>query len=230
MDLEMYAKRAQEIMNDVLSIFKVDQGKIVIDGVYDIKGYLNSKRIMWVLKESYADGRDDCGYRLFEDTEWNDLVLNHDKIIKHMNGNRTLKRIAQISFALKQGLCVKQARAHELTPEEYVKTLRSVGYVNTGKVIGTSSSTPMSRLRKLYKQGGDIVLSQMALYKPQIVIFAGTFNVYNEKNRFSPQGENMYKLCDCRWGNPLIVSAYHPAARVNQDKYFESILRARNFC
>ena len=230
MDLEIYAKGALEIMNDATSIFNVDRGKIVTDGVYDIKGYLNSKRIMWVLKESYGT---ENGYRLFADEYWDKPEENRDKILMHMKQNLTLRRLTQISYALENELEVSEARLKVLQPYEYVNTLRTIGYVNTGKKIsGSSSTTSYSRLRQLYKEGGELVLKQLALYKPHIIVFAGTFNVYNENNRFAPkgEGENIYELRGCKWGKPLIVSAYHPAARVNQDKYFESILSVRNFC
>lgn len=222
-------KEIVKVENEIKRIFG-PPNKIVYDGVYDIRGYLNSKRIMWVLKESYGS---ENGYRLFEDEYWDKPEENRDKILMHMKQNLTLRRLAQISYALENELEASVVRQKVLEPCEYVNILRTIGYVNTGKKIsGSSSTTSHSRLRQLYKEGGELVLNQLELYKPQIIVFAGTFNVYNEKNRFRPkgEGENIYELCGCRWGNPLIVSAYHPAARVNQDKYFESILRVRKFC
>ena len=192
MDLEIYVNRAREIMNDAPSIFKVDQEKIVIDGVYDIRGYLNSKRIMWVLKESYGS---ENGYKLFDDEYWNKPSENRDKILMHMKKNLTLRRLAQISYALENNLEASEARQKVLEPYEYVNTLRTIGYVNTGKRIsGSSSTTSYSRLRQLYREGGELVLKQLELYKPRIIVFAGTFNVYNEKIGLGPK-EKTFMSC-----------------------------------
>lgn len=107
--------------------------------------------------------------------------------------------------------------------------LKQIAYINLSK-MPANTTTSMSALREKFKIWRPIVLKQIAVYNPDILIFGNTFQ-YLKKDLFNGR-EIPHKDYDGFWAysfeEKLYVWAYHPGARIKQEKYVNTIVQIVN--
>lgn len=206
----------------------------VYDGVVDWEGYLAAPvKVCWILKEPYDDtdangNPGGGGWTMFKDT------APGKTLAQSVNANRALRNVAYASWGLIAG-----ARRYADIPRisnapEVADSLRSVCYLNTGK-MPAATSTPHEHLRQIHREWRDIVLEQIRLADPDVLIFC-TLNLWLEDFDvdiiFPPasvvRGTGSSKaVTDIHvWRGKRILWANHPASRVPRANWVDSILEA----
>ena len=148
----------------------------VYDGVADWGAYLAAPRkICWVLKEPVET--DDTGnsagggWTMFRD-------FGEGRTLASVaNANTTLRNLARASWALLLGVSRLADVPRISDRPEVADALLRVCYLNTGK-MPAATRTSDEQLRKVHDEWREIVLDQIELANPDLLIFAGTLQVW----------------------------------------------------
>ena len=114
----------------------------IYDGVVDAEAYLAAHpKIMWILKEPYDDFDAEGmpaggGWTMFKD------FGEGDTLAKAVNRNAALRNVTYASYAIQNGIA-SYAELPWITdkPEVYEKAIRSIAYVNIGKMPGDTTTS-----------------------------------------------------------------------------------------
>ncbi len=199
----------------------------IYDGVTDIEGYLASNpKIMWILKEPYDDFTQSGKYR---GGDW--YFTEHFKKKDVWKDETMWKVMIQINYAIRNGLKWKELDYIENNPN-MADELRKIAYINVGKMpAGTTS--PNNHIQECYKIWKDILFEQIKLYKPNVIIFGYTFELFAEdlgiidKPVLTVSGQwfsNLYQK-----DNMILIDAFHPSRKGGEDgshDYVTSIINA----
>lgn len=204
----------------------------ITDGLYSAECYLNSSpRILWILQEPYDDSDDNGqpyggGWSLPVDT------YNKDDTWK----NATMQYIIYSMFAFYNHYKYEELDWLRDNPTMQ-EVLKRIAYINVGK-MPAYPTTPTNRVADCYAIWKNILLEQISLYKPNFIIFGGTFDVF-KKDLFGEESPsvlrkyikddinyiNVYKMNDV-----IMLSAYHPKARkpkgIRKHNYINCIIEA----
>lgn len=219
--------KAQETLHDEITSvakkngFNLNKLAPIYDGVSDIEAYLKSSpKIMWILKEPY-DGFDekgnplDGGYVLMED-----LKDKRDTPLKSMPS--TIQRVIYATYGIFTEYEYDDMW-HYSKPEMY-KYLFQIAYVNLSKMPAYPTSGDMTSKYYMWR---EIVLKQVELFKPDVIIFGGTFQYIkddleiDETNRIHT--EDNWKLNIYKHNNKLYIDTYHPGVRRSPRTYVNMI-------
>lgn len=207
----------------------------IYDGVCDFDQFSKNKyRIMWILKEAYDDVKDGKAFG----GGWFITDGNDSGDFDYVSG--TWKRIAQVSYGIQN----KEKKFEKLPKvnsrirgdSEYGKLLKSIVYINTNKMPGLTTSSNYT-IQKNFYFWKSILKEQAQLYKPDVVIFGGTYDFYQYNfsevfgvNPASPGDMQKYKNAACKGAfvdsnNCLYIDAYHPGYFILSDEeYFNGIM------
>lgn len=206
----------------------------IYDGVVDVEVYLaTKKKIMWILKEPYddfdAEGMPEGGgWTMFKD------FGDGDTLAKAVNRNAALRNVTYASYAIQNGID-SYAELPWITdkPEAYEKAVRSIAYVNIGKMPG-KTTTSDAHLSKLYRDWKDILFKQTDLYAPDVIIVCGTATLgclnqdlgldLSKPSRTVRHGGAVVDIHE--WRGKRIVWAPHPAARIPPEEWVDAVVEA----
>ena len=178
------------------------------DGVADIEAYLHSSpKIMWVLKEPYDDFKKDGSpyggdYTLLED------LIKHRDLPLQQTLPPTDRRVIYATYGIYTGYQYDEMK-HYKDPDVY-KYLFQIAYINLSKMpAGKRSGNMMSK----YLVWRDVVLKQIRLFKPDVIIFGGTFQYLKDDLEIADSSlihsEAGWKLNIFRQDNTLFIDTYH---------------------
>ena len=206
----------------------------IYDGVVDAEAYLAAQpKIMWILKEPYDDFDAEGmpaggGWTMFKD------FGEGDTLAKAVNRNAALRNVTYASYAIQNGIA-SYAKLPWITdkPQEYEKAIRSIAYVNIGKMPG-NTTTSDAHLAKLYQDWKDILFKQIDLYNPDVIIVCGTATLQVLSNDMDLDLSMPTRKIDCgnsdvhvhEWRGKRLLWAPHPAARITPGDWVESVVAA----
>ena len=213
-----------------------DSAKIapIYDGVVDAEAYLASKpKVMWILKEPYEDFDAEGmpvggGWTMFKD------FGEGDTLAKAVNRNAALRNVTYASYAILNSIG-SYAELPWITdkPEVYEKAIRSIAYVNIGKMPG-DTTTSDAHLAKLYQDWKDILFEQIDLYDPDVIIVCGTDTLQcmnrdlrldlSKPKRTVKKGKAVVDIHD--WRGKRLLWAPHPAARIAPGEWVDAVVAA----
>ncbi len=214
----------ENCQNKILENAKVygltsDGSEPIYDGICDINNYINSPlKIMWILKEAYSVDKDGNntggGWDIYQD--WDNI-----DVIKR---NQTWRVMAKILYGINTG-----SQYDEMPPinEDMLNSLKASVYINVNKMPG--GTTTKKSLKKEYQIWEDILFEQIDGYKPDVIIFGNTYNIFrssrlDNSERVDNSGENIapiYKTSD----GILLVDTFHPKqTQYKQEQYINSII------
>ena len=206
----------------------------IYDGVVDAEAYLAAKpKVLWILKEPYDDFDAEGmpaggGWTMFKD------FGEGDTLAKAVNRNAALRNVAYASYAIQNGIGT-YAELPWITdkPQEYEKAVRSIAYVNIGKMPG-DTTTSDAHLSKLYQDWKDILFAQIDLYDPDVIIVCGTktldcmnrdLNVdLSKPKRTVKHGKAVVDVYF--WHGKHLLKAPHPAARIPPGEWVDAVIAA----
>ena len=176
----MDAKTLKELQNDMsekinrrareLGLFN-DKCEPVTDGVTDIDEYLKSSpRIMWVLKEPWDD-IDENGIPCGGGWDMSELFEKDDAW-----KNRSWQPIIYVSYGI-INRCLWKDMDWIRDDTSMAEVLKKIAYINVSKMPGYTQSDS-EKIWWAYTNWRDILLEQIKMYKPQIIIFGYTFELF----------------------------------------------------
>lgn len=199
----------------------------ILDGITNTEFYADApKKILFILKEAYdvaedgsvaQGGWDHCTYL--------DCKLSYDEL-KHI---KTHKRISKLVPCILKNYLFSEFKKAKLPEDEIMKAFRSIAWVNVGKYPAPKGEkTSPGPLQKAYNFWKSILFKQIEGYKPEIIIFGGTFYLFKEDlmNNFG------LKEVIAPWVfrdnlNRLYISTGHPAQpQYTDQEYIDSIINA----
>ena len=203
----------------------------IFDGVADWAGYLAAPRkICWVLKEPYDDvdsmgNPAGGGWTMFKD-------FGPGKTLASVvNANQTLRNVAYASWGLLEGKTRDADIPWIRDRPEVADALLRVCYLNTGK-MPAATSTSDAQLRKIHNQWRDIVLDQIELARPDILIFAGTLQVWaadlglDIARPLRTAVHGAAKADVHGWRGRRVLWTDHPATHKSRENWIDSLLEA----
>ena len=221
--------RARELGYDLTKV------EPIYDGVVDWDGYLKAPlKVCWVLKEPYDDTDSSGnpaggGWTMFKD------FGAGKSLASSVNANTALRNVAYASWALLSGVSRYADIPWISDRPEVAESLLRVCYLNTGK-MPAATTTSEARLRKIQGEWRDIVLDQMALADPDLIVFAGTLQVWagefgidiTKPLRSASRGQGSTKsVCDVhQWHGKRILWSDHPAVHKPPENWVDSLLDA----
>ena len=197
----------------------------VTDGIFSAESWLNSPlKVMWILKESYddfVDGKPAGG-------GWSIPKDGFNNPLKFASSSRTMKTLTYTSYGILNNK--KWDEIHWLEDEPAVADcLKQIAYINLSK-IPADTTTSMAGLGKKFEIWKPIVIKQIAVYNPDVLIFGNTFQ-FLEKDLFKGK-EIPHKDYDgfyaYNFEGKLYIWAFHPGARMKQEKYVNTIVQIVN--
>ena len=184
-------------------------------------------KIMWVLKEAYhkvVNGKPEGGGWSFEER------LSDEKdpfpFGEGVESKNTWINILYVSYGIQQGL--KKLPKNEFGLNDDIKVdeaiLKKLAFVNASKMPGLKN-TKMSELKQKHEIWKDIVLQQIKEYKPNIIIFGGTFELYKDMLKLDSTPKNgfllnknrkvKFRVSAYKKGDTVFIDTYHPL-RISQ--------------
>jgi hypothetical protein len=182
--------------------------KVISDGVHTPEKYFsNDIRLAWMLKEAYDENGGGWQYKELFDEE--DLYEAQFK-----KGHKTTWHpIIYTSHGILHGFKQWDDMEYIRDNRELAKIVREVAFINAQKLpslVGTR--TNMDDIHTSINKYGDLLLKQIELLKPNVFIFANTFDAYKTLLDFNDveliqNGSCSYFVRD----EQLFINAYHPA-------------------
>jgi len=192
----------------------------IYDGIINELEYNQAKyKILWVLKESHDEENDGEGGWSFRE---------HFSNVKDYSGIKekrsTLYPIVYISNGILNDL--EYGDMNEIKEDsELINILRKIAYINVKKIPGKTKSNN-TELKEAYNKYKDILFLQINTYNPDIIIFAGTFDLFSndlklEDGYCEGDGNVEYIIQNKK----LYINAYHPSqTQITNEEYFQGII------
>ena len=204
----------------IKELAKQEKQEPIFDGIVNEKEYnAANKKILWILKEANSTG---------EEGSWDmrkhiDERLNTGKgILKGWSG--TFKKIVYVTNGLLNNLEWNDNLRHPSSDPNVINELKKMAYINVKKT-GGSSRTDSNMLREHYNKNKTLLFEQIKEFKPDILIFGGTFKYFKEDLDVSQM--NNYGSCKATNINGQIyIDAYHPQYTIKEETYFNDIINA----
>ena len=207
MTVEDLSRKEEIITNEIIKRGiegDINQDKILWDGVVSPEKYLdknNRYKIMWMLKEPHCDG----GFKL-----GTDLLKPKERIRVMQEYIPALRGMTYVTYGLLNDKYFEKMNVPETDPE-MSEVLTRIAWVNISKVKGKSISAK-EHIAENYNYWKEILFKQIKTYSPDILIFGGTFeyfeNDWKKLFRVSPpqRRKHFSQLID----DMIIISTYHP--------------------
>lgn len=227
----MDAKTLKELQNDMsekinrrareLGLFN-DKCEPVTDGVTDIDEYLKSSpRIMWVLKEPWDD-IDENGIPCGGGWDMSELFEKDDAW-----KNRSWQPIIYVSYGI-INRCLWKDMDWIRDDTSMAEVLKKIAYINVSKMPGYTQSDS-EKIWWAYTNWRDILLEQIKMYKPQIIIFGYTFELF-KNDLIGLDTEPIYRDDDVihvyEKDGMKLLDVYHPNQRkISRGLYIDSIIK-----
>ena len=203
----------------------------IFDGVADWAGYLAAPRkICWVLKEPYDDvdsmgNPAGGGWTMFKD-------LGAGRTLASVvNANQTLRNVAYASWGLLEGKTRDADIPWIKNRPDVANALLRVCYLNTGK-MPAATRTSDEQLRKVHDEWREVVLDQIELANPDLLIFAGTLQVWAADLGLDisrPRHTAVRGSCRAdvhEWSGRRVLWTDHPATPKPPEDWTDSLLEA----
>jgi len=197
----------------------------IYDGIVNVENYLNAPyRILWILKEGYDYGDNTGGGWKIISCIANDPNKDlYQDMVK--NNYRTFEKISYISYSIFNGFISMSEMDEIYENTEIAKSLNSIAYINISKMPATPKSNN-SNIAKYYEHWKYLLHRQMQSYRPEIIIFAGTFEFF--KNDLFIKDEEIKKTKHFEYilrGETVYFNACHPAYwSINNIEYVSDII------
>lgn len=187
------------------------------DGPFNIEKYYNSdKKILWLLKEPYDsrpenEKKSEC---------FSSIAKSH--FISHKS-KQTWLPVIYISYAIVNN--ISSEKILEFKPIGMINALDSVSIVNVSKVPA-NTTTNWRNLVNSFEKNETYLKQQIDILNPDILIFGGTFDLYDKFYDIKSQNSDKTKLyLKLHNGKEIrLLHTHHPSIRTGYKKYVVDVL------
>lgn len=154
-----------------------DERGIIYDGVGNIEEYVKSSpKVMWILKEPWDTELDNSfcvyDYNITQGTRLNTTIRNMTFSMECFQKDMTYEQLPSLSTT--------PAKFKE-TEERVKQALGQIAYINISKILA-GRATSDERLHQMWNDWHSLVMKQIKIYEPDVIIFGGTFHVFESKS------------------------------------------------
>ena len=225
--LTEFEEKVKELDRDIISHYEPfeveEERKIITDGVVDEQEYYKSGvKILWILKEAYDKDNDgECRWSLSK-------KIGMDDFLKDVGGVKTTwYPIIYATYGILHGFMSYEDMDDIEKRPEMDHILRKIAFMNVQK-FPAGTTTNNSDIQKAYKEHSEILLQQIATYKPDIIIGGNTLSYFIQDlgltDAHKDYDENYFWIKD----NQLFIHAGHPSQRgsaEDKENYVDDIVR-----
>lgn len=175
------------------------------DGLLDVNKWVNSSRIMFLLKETYGDfyeihGNGACGPEGGSNRFWRNMRMYTYIIDEMVNGRKP-----------------EFNKALEIKEEPNT----DIAYVNIKKLVGNNKKSDDNEIANFAKLDKEYLLRQIQLISPKIIVCTGTFGfckwIFDD---IKPISHNLSKTNDI-----LLLGYYHLSYVLSYEEEFDNIIK-----
>jgi len=194
---------------------------VIFDGIVNEIEYNKSDiKILWILKEANSTG---------ENESW-DMRGHINKNLKTETGIRkgwsqTFKKIIYVTNGILNNLSWCDELYHPSYKPEVIDELKKVAYINVKKTGGGAKANP-NEISDYYKFSKTLLFNQIEEFKPNIIIFGGTYKFF--KNDLNLKFNDFGSCKSALEKGTLYIDAYHPMYTIKEETYFNDILETVN--
>ncbi len=220
-----YQKQCQDLDARIKSIQRIEPMKCYVrDGIVNIEKWRNQTlRPLFIGKEAHGEGFGESSWSI---TNWIDKYPAD----VCRDSPRSWQKTAYTSHALQNAFMDYDDMPRIRDDKQVAESLRNIAFINIGK-FAADTSTPHSRLQKLYAQNRQIIHEQIGLYKPNVIIGWGTMGLLERDQDFvnlfaNERTPTIKHNAVNSWvaNGILFISAYHPSYfRISPERYVNSI-------
>lgn len=220
-----FQKQCQDLDTRIRSVQHIEPMQCYVrDGIVNIDNWRNQTiRPLFIGKEAHGEGFGESSWSI---TNWID---KHPTDVCR-DSPRSWQKTAYTSHALQNEFMNYNDMPWIRDDKKVAKSLRNIAFINIGKFTA-ETSTPYSRLVKLYAQNRHIIYEQIDLYKPNVIIGWGTMGMLEADpdfmHRFAKERTASIKhnaVNSWTANGKLFISAYHPSYfTISPERYVNSI-------
>ena len=223
-DFQKEVDELDEYIKSYYKKYETDNRELISDGLVNVLEYYKSEnKIMWILKEPYDEGDNTGG-------GWS-LTGEIDRIPEQFvlhSSKGTWQPIVYVSYALQNNKANYSDMYWISNDHNMMNALKKIAYINVQK-MPAEKTTNYTNIDNAYKKHKDILLKQIVVYAPNIIIGAGTLNLFlndlgleNEGYK-TESGSIEYWIKDSK----IYIWAYHPGQHAKTwSVYINDILSA----
>ncbi len=212
----------QEKIDQLINPDGEDISTVIRDGIVNLEAYSAAKvRILWILKEVNDNGGGDWDLRDYIN---DGLYANKETQKRNRNWKVTYSPMIYTTWGILNDFD-EWDNIPDIDndyPEEMIDILKQTAVINVKKFPGTSR-TNVSELWRFYEYHKDIVLEQIRLYKPDVVIGAGTLDIFGKDAGVDMEvyRTQRYFLHDGK----VFLGAYHPGqTQITKKEYVSDLI------
>jgi hypothetical protein len=210
METKIFRAACQNIENEINSLPCPNPHiSPISDGIVNPEKYLNSKlKILWILKESNdVENNEGGGWSL---TDTINKINNWEEQVQKGNSYRTLQRMIYTTFGLLNNFIPWQ-EIPSIYNSEVFEAYKQMGYINIKKIPGINRVSA-NQIQIAYDEYKEILLKQLATYKPDVIIGGNTLSYFYEDLGFNEMTKKTAEVTTFYSDYQRIyVDAYHPA-------------------
>ncbi|TAE18620.1 MAG: hypothetical protein EAY72_00530 [Bacteroidetes bacterium] len=195
---------------------------LMTDGVVNIEEYYKSPiKIMWILKEPYdREDNDGGGWSMSE-------ALNNGKLGNGKDSS-TWQPIIYSTYGILNNYMKYEKMPKLSETKDMNLILRQIAFINVQK-LPAKTRTSASSLKNAYQQNKEILLAQIATYKPDIIIGGKTLHLFKQDLKITQ--DNELKFGHFSKDKTLFINTFHPAqTKITKSEYVNTIIeRAKQY-
>lgn len=218
-------EKNKEIEERILSLDTDDsEFAPIADGLIDPEKYESSKiRIMWILKEAYAQPNDnDYG-------GWSMSQAYRDKPTWELSDkSNRLRKMIYVSHGIENDFLKWNDMSYIHEDKSMFSVIMQIAYINLKKIPGGTISND-HEIGEHFQKNKGIILEQIESFKPEIIIGGNTM-----KYLFPEMGitqNKLQRINDINFAfyaqnERVFIDAYHPSSfSMSEEMYCDSIIK-----
>lgn len=217
--IEEFKKEISALNSEIRKHFKQFEKpnqQLMNDGIVNVSEYYNSPiKIMWILKEPYdKEDNDGGGWSMSE-------ALNKGKLGNGKDAS-TWQPIIYSTYGILNNY-VKYEKMPKITDMKNMNLiLRNIAFVNVQK-LPAKTRTSDAALKNAYQKNKEILLEQIATYRPDIIIGGKTLHLFKDDLKITK--ENELKFGHFSKDKTLFINTFHPAqTKITKSEYVNKII------
>ena len=217
--IEEFKKEISELNSVIIKHFKQFEKpnqQLMNDGIVNVSEYYNSPiKIMWILKEPYdKEDNDGGGWSMSE-------ALNNGGLGNGKDAS-TWQPIIYSTYGILNNF-IKYEKMPKIADTKNMNLiLRNIAFVNVQKLPGKTKTSDVA-LKVAYQKNKEILLAQIATYRPDIIIGGKTLHLFKDDLKITK--ENELKFGHFLKDKMLFINTFHPAQKkIKKSEYVNKII------
>lgn len=198
--------------------YETEGYKFMGDGIINLRRYYEvTPKILWILKEPYADGG---GWSISEAFNLSNAELMAPE--RKLHKSKTWLPVIYSCYAIYNGMIPWDWISYPENDSNVLDSLKNIAIMNILKIPG-ETTTPPAKLTAGYEKHWEILKKQIETYNPDIVIAGNTLSHF-KKHLSLDSGEFDYNYTHDLWlkDGKVYIDCKHPSTTLLSDAKIEN--------